>query len=141
MNSASHDNKYSSDLNDIFGPHVDLKSITIAKILQTIGFTWSSHFKIIILESSKKNQNVYHWEKCTCLNSKYQPKLLFTNKIYISQNPHTFIFLNNDVFLAKNEKNFPCHIIVKSSPTKPSDRMELFGLNPHKTSLRALERL
>ena len=54
MNSASHDNKYSSDLNDIFGPHVDLKSITIAKILQTIGFTWSCHFKIIILESSKK---------------------------------------------------------------------------------------
>lgn len=103
MNSTSNVNKYISDLNDIFGPHVDLKSITIAKILQTIGFTWSCHFKILILETSKKNQNVYHWEKCTCLTPKYHTKLLFTNKIYISQNPYTFIFLHNEIFLAKNE--------------------------------------
>lgn len=129
-NPASHDNKYISDLNDIFGPHVDLKSITIAKILQIIGFTWSCHFKIIILEISKKNQNVYHWEKCTCLTSKYHTKLIFTNKMHISHNPYTFIFLNNDVFLAKNEiygrTIFTDLKIGYVTDTLPSDKNLLF---------------
>lgn len=103
LNPNSHINQYESDITDIFGSHINLQTSSIAKIFQIVGFKFRCFFKILILENNTDNNNkFYHFDHCSCSESK-NTKLLFTNKIYLSQMSHTFVVSENIIYVSKNE--------------------------------------
>jgi hypothetical protein len=102
LNPNSDINQYELDFTDIFGSQINLKTASIAKIFQIVGFKFKCFFKILILENNTNNKKIYHFNHCSCLESK-NTKLLFTNKIYLSQKSHTFFVLDKKIYVSKNE--------------------------------------
>lgn len=96
--------KYKNDINEIFGKDMNLKSLTIANIFQTIGFRFGCYFKVICLVlPNNQKRDEYHFDHCKCFDSKYGTRLLFTNKMHISNISYSFIWFKNNVYISKKE--------------------------------------
>ena len=89
-------------MSEIFGHNLNLRTTTMATILQTIGFRFGCYFKIIVLANNKHWDN-YHFQHCNCSQSTYSTRLLFTNKMYISHNSYTFISFKHNMYTSTNE--------------------------------------
>ena len=95
----SNIDKYKKDIFAIFGENHHLKTVTVGNIFQTIGFKFGCYFKIVsVVLRNDQNCTKYHFHNCNCSHYKYCNRLLFTNKMYISDNSYTFVFFKSNIY-------------------------------------------
>ena len=115
-------------MSEIFGHNLNLRTTTMATILQTIGFRFGCYFKIIVLANNKHWDN-YHFQHCNCSQSTYSTRLLFTNKMYISHNSYTFISFKHNMYTSTNDAKTCSNLIVSLSTINSSGIYNLGSKN------------